>query len=536
MPANFICPVCGTPQDSAEAKPGQPVRCSQCQQLFTPEKAQVPPGAITESPLPRASVAAAAGETANGIQAEPKKAPLPPSPTAEPIERRSIRQASSGSTVLLWVAILGCGGLLVLGCVLGGISFIIFGTLLPLRAARQEAVAREMEKEAAVAREMEKALAEAKDRFKPEDAERMKPIAEKKAEAPKEEKKPPPLMKLPPLPPAIPIEPANLKEKKSYPLPGVVSQIAAGGGGRFLLLHFAGLNKIGLFDASAAEIVHYFPAVADTTIAAGMTKLLTYAPSTGTVTRWDLLTRKQEKALPLKTAGKLTAFCMGSASEGPLLVCTEKDFRFLEIDGLTTIALPDDDEGRPITGLANNLYWAGAPGRVFGRTALLGQPNGVSTVVLEGGRARVHYQHWGTWYVVPGPNGKHIYPGGYGVLTNELKTVPDAVYSATANANAKYLYLPAHHGPFYMHLGVDLDKGGKAADRGVSIYILGAKQPIAVLTDLDNPTYDDMAAVREVGLENCVHLIPRANLLVVLPRSRDRLSLYPVDVQKALQK
>jgi hypothetical protein len=536
MPANFICPACGAAQVSAEAQPGQPVRCSQCQQLFTPESAPVPPGAITESPMPRASVVPAAGATANdGIQAEPKKASLPPSSTEEPTERRSVRKASSGSTVLLWVAILGCGGLLALACIGGGVVFL-GGTWFSLRArvAEEAAVARQMEAEAA--RQMEKAFAEAKDRIKQEDAERMKPIAEKKAEAPEEKKKPPPLMKLPPLPPPIPIEPANLKEKKGYQLPGVVSQIAAGGGGRFLLLHFAGLNKIGLFDASAAEIVHYFPAVADTTIAAGMTKLLTYAPSSGTVTRWDLLTRKQEKALPLKTAGKLTAYCMGSASEGPLLICTEKDFRFLEIDGFTTIAIPDDEAGRPITGLANNLYWAGAPGRVFGRTGVLGQPNGVSTVVLEGGRAKVHYQHWGTWYVVPGPDGKHIYPGGYGVLTNDLKTVPDAVYSATANANAKYLYLPAHHGPFYLHLGVDLDKGGKPADRSVSIYILGAKQPIAVLTDLDNPTYDEMAAVREVGLENCVHLIPRANLLVVLPKSRDRLSLYPVDVQKALQK
>ena len=178
--------------------------------------------------------------------------------------------------------------------------------------------------------------------------------------------------------------------------------------GRFLLLHIASQNKIGLFDANSADIPHYFPVQADTVFTAGMNKLITWSPSAGEVTRWDLLTRQKEISVPLTMPGKVTAFCMGSASDGPLVACTEQQFRLLEIDGFTALDIPDDERGQPIGQLANNNYWAGGAGRVCGRSGRLGMPNGVSTLVLDTERTKLTYQHQATFYVVPGPDGKHI--------------------------------------------------------------------------------------------------------------------------------
>ena len=150
-------------------------------------------------------------------------------------------------------------------------------------------------------------------------------------------------------------------------------------------------------------------------------------------------------------------------------------------------------------------------------------PNGVSTLVLESDRAKLTYQHQASFYVVPGPDGKHIWSGGHGGLTIDVAIAPDVVYSSFANGNATNLYLPAHHGPFYFHM----NPGG-----GVSIYVLGDKQPLAVLRDAGNPTFNDMQNMNGFPMEQLVHLIPQANLLVVVSVSRDSLTLVPVDLKK----
>ena len=70
--------------------------------------------------------------------------------------------------------------------------------------------------------------------------------------------------------------------------------------------------------------------------------------------------------------------------------------------------------------LEGGLYWAGATGRVFGHTGNYGQPNGVKTVVLEGSKVQQYGQHQSTWFVIPGPDDRHVYAGGHGVISNPV--------------------------------------------------------------------------------------------------------------------
>jgi hypothetical protein len=344
----------------------------------------------------------------------------------------------------------------------------------------------------------------------------------------------------------VPITPAPVKGPTTLNLPDTAAGVAVGGGGRFLVFAFPGALKVGVFDVSQAKFTQYIPLKRDDVrVAAGMTRLVLYYPATGDLERWHLLEPRCERQVKLEIEGKVGAFCMGSASDGPLLISAQDgirgDVRFLDLETFARLTPPGIVNG--FGRLDGGGYWAGPSGRIFGHTGNHGMPNGVAALVLSPQGISSASEHWGTWYVVPGPDGKHIYGGGNGVLTDKVKAAPDAVYSG-GSGHADYMFLPAHHGPFYLHMHVQTGlrglahKGVSAGDpeHGVTVYMLGHRKPIAQLANLNNVTYKDMAAVREIGIENTVHLVPWAKLLAVLPASRDRLLLVPFDVEDALAK
>src|SRR5262249_14427898 len=159
-------------------------------------------------------------------------------------------------------------------------------------------------------------------------------------------------------------------------------------------------------------------------------------PATGDLERWNLLKPQCERQAKLEVEGKVGAFCMGSASDGPLLIGAQDNFRgdvrFLDLETFERLTPPGKDGG----GLEGGGYWAGPSGRIFGHTGNHGQPNGVAALVLSSQGISRAYEHWGTWYVMPGPDDKHIYAGGHGVLTDKVKAAPDAVYSGTGSGHA----------------------------------------------------------------------------------------------------
>ena len=70
---------------------------------------------------------------------------------------------------------------------------------------------------------------------------------------------------------------------------------------------------------------------------------------------------------------------------------------------------------------------------------------------------------------------------------------------------------------------------------GVSIYLMGEKQAIHVMRGVKIPRYDDLWKGAHFGVENMVHLIPRGQVLIVLPATLDKLLLYPVDLDQELE-
>jgi hypothetical protein len=363
--------------------------------------------------------------------------------------------------------------------------------------------------------------------------------------APRKEPEPPPAarLELPPLPAPLEISPPAVKAETPYKLPEAARALRVGGGGRFLILHLPEARKFGVFDVNEAKIVRYIPAAEDEVLfAAGMTKLLVFLPGARLIQRYNLLTGEREQIGKLDLPdGKIEAFCLGYASAGPLLVSVANHgAQLFEIEKFRPITLPADNrpgrEGGPRP-LEGGLYWAGATGRVFGHTGNYGMPNGVKTLVLDSG-VEEYGEHQGTWFVVPGPDDRHVYAGGHGVVSNQVKRVDDVPFSMGPGSGfASHLYLPAAHGPYYLHAQTieDFGRGDKTPVGTVRIYMFGSKEPIATYSNTAVAKYG-WDGLRGFGIENSIHLIPRAKLLVIVPGSRDELRLYPADLDAALDK
>ena len=346
-------------------------------------------------------------------------------------------------------------------------------------------------------------------------------------------------LELPPLPDPLEITPAPIKAETPVTLPEPARALRVGGGGRFLILHFPKARNFGIFDANTAKVVRYIPAAEDDVFfAGGMTKLMVYLPGAKVLQRFNLLTGEREKVGPLDVAeGKIEAFCMGHASAGPLLLgVAGQGPQLLDPETFKPITIPTTPGGgRP---LDDGNYWAGASGRIFGHTGNWGQPNGVRTVILEESGVRKYGEHKGTWFVMPGPDDRHVYAGGHGVVTDQVRPVSNVPYSMGPNSGfASHLYLPAHHGPYYLHAMTIEDFGGtdKTPIGTIRLYVLGSKEPILTLPKTAVCKYG-WEGLRGFGIEHSLHLIPKAKLLVIVPESRAELRLYPVDMQAALDK
>lgn len=514
MRIRTTCPSCKAAFEVAENLAGKKVRCSRCQ-------------GVLEVPYPDCILDEAV-QAEPGLVSQPSPAGAGPGPGP--------KKSSAG----MWIAA-GCAGLALLFVGCGGALAVAFLLLKPARQPDADVVFRNPPPPR-----------DRPDPWQPPppDVQPPDPIGKPK-DKPRRDKNPPPpkpetRLELPPLPAALEIKPAPVKEETSYKLPESASRLRVGGGGRFLILLLPTARKLAVFDVNEAKIVRYI-AVPDEEVqfAAGMTKLLVYAPQAKTMTRFNLLDGAQEHSAAVDLPdGKFEGFCMGHASAGPLLVSVNAkatgiprtNVRLLDIETFKEVEVPPRDRGR--VGLEGGYYWAGATGRVLGHTGNYGQPNGVKTVLFENGKVQHHGEHAGTWFVVPGPDDRHVYAGGHGVLSERVTKLNDVAFSMPGSSGfASHLYLPAHHGPFYLHAMTIQDFGGrdKTPMGTIRLFMLGDKEPITTYASTPVCKYG-WEELRGFGIEHSLHLIPQAKLLVVVPGPRNELRLYPCDLDAVLDK
>jgi hypothetical protein len=104
-------------------------------------------------------------------------------------------------------------------------------------------------------------------------------------------------------------------------LEGNVSDVIAGGGGRYLLLVLKDVRKLAVFDVNVPGVVKTIPLASEKVlVAAGARKFVIAFPEESLLQRWDFETLASEGGFrPSPIKGELKALAMGSGSDGPIL-------------------------------------------------------------------------------------------------------------------------------------------------------------------------------------------------------------------------
>jgi hypothetical protein len=352
---------------------------------------------------------------------------------------------------------------------------------------------------------------------------------------------------------------ASPPEKVVRKLPGTITDVVAGGGGRYLFLVLKDIKKLAVFDANVANMARYLPLASDEVlVAAGSEKLVLVYPDQRLLQRWQLGTFEKELTKPLPFEGVIKAVALGSNSTGPMLVhwavgsgaLDRAPISFLDISTLSAITdlKAGNGAGQPGgTGTNSEVFvahyssyrdlthWrASADGRVFGAWCTSHTPSGLFLLTLQGKTVRMSYEHESAGYVIPGPDCRMVYTGSGGLFTDQLKAVqrsrPD-----------RWPLLPSSDPNYYISVGVPpVDSVGPRRVGGArcGIYIVGNGTPIFVTDPLDEmgAVAREQWATTDLTFDKRYHFLPPSKMLVTIPTSNDQVVVRQLDIMESLRK
>lgn len=319
-------------------------------------------------------------------------------------------------------------------------------------------------------------------------------------------------------------------------LPAAAREIVEGGGGRYLLLRLGVLHKIAVFDAAVCKITGYVPIEDDNELyAAGAKWLLCIMPTRHVISRWSLstLTREFETALPpdLQPGGA----AMGSASDGPLVLADAESPKFIDPVSLRLIDVKLDHldlwEQR---GRWPQRERAAADGSMFCQTE--GQ-NALVFFNIRGMTATTTYEIFNGEFKVcrPSPDGRLILTDAGIASADGFKDFDSDQFrnlSSVPSCDSQYFLTVLYRNRFNPVGDVTPD-----SKTTFSLYC-GIDQPVLFqLPEL--PELSGMRWPRMGGgmpLEQRIHLISRAKLLITFSESDDELVVRPFDPVAVMKK
>ena len=335
----------------------------------------------------------------------------------------------------------------------------------------------------------------------------------------------------------IPITPAKLgQDHETRQLPSSVEQLCVGGGGRYLFLHLPKQRQIAVFDFSEAKIVKYIPAGEDSVkFAAGMNHLVVALPNANALQSYNLKTFERDKTVPSPLKAQVNGVLLGSGSNGPVVLQSKP-----ENVGTAEGALLDPRTLQPIKVDGTNALVHGGFSRSYrtvwrvsgdGRMFARYQPN-----LSPMGHTIYHLTRRVKQHSVDSIDGHHA--GSEAAMSTPL-----AAYSPARQAGGQAGFLfqrpllryPAAEGSFYVNIDVEVSPRRENKSK-LEICVPGDARPIAVLSQVEVPTGINTWDREPFSNDLRFHFVPSAKLLVVLPKTNDRLELYKVDIDQILQK
>ena len=361
-------------------------------------------------------------------------------------------------------------------------------------------------------------------------------------------------------------------------LDSALSDVAVGGGGRYLILLFREARKLAIFDVNTADIVKTIPlSSANVLVAAGATTLIIALPDEKLIQRWNLETLQRDggsRAWPID--GPLKALGLGNDSDGPVLAfwtieapqygLQRRGFSVIDIDSLKVLKsgviastgcrcslsasggtfmlyANSDNPGLQDTPLHIRASAGGSLFTIWDTTQI---PSGFLTITARRKALYAIYKSDVAGYLAAGPDGRTVYTGLVGRLDCDGNPIDHAVKPAPAvpavrtipsSDPAFYLQIDGLHvyDPWPASANKEVTASVHSASDGSRLFVVNGLDEMAQPAASDrNP--EGFFIKHDFSVDKRFHWVPAANLLITIPFSNDRLVLRRLDFNEALER
>jgi len=332
-------------------------------------------------------------------------------------------------------------------------------------------------------------------------------------------------------------EPTKLPEIKETPLakdfveyllPGKLERVAMGGGGRYFIAHIPSRKSLAIFDVNQGKITKQLRLPTNQiSFAAGADKLVLLIHGQRLIQRYDLETLKLELTMPVNISGQPSGVTMGCAANGPLLIKADTISQFLDLHSLQKhkrkiISRFPLDTYSEVRCSANGLVfvqWDPSSNPVGLGIVAFDEGDMVSRDLRSGGPQESLFllKNYGgggaSGAVLPGADGKYCYGQRAAWETKNRRA---------GGIDVGGPVFPEVNGKLFV----------KDDKKEFSFYSQGSKEKIVSLPMPEILKTTRIAATSRHGWkQEGRYFISQANLMILVPDSRDKLFLIRANVQ-----
>lgn len=305
----------------------------------------------------------------------------------------------------------------------------------------------------------------------------------------------------------------------TYPLPAPVEKVVVAGGGKYLLLHFPTISKLGLFNVELGKITHAITLRGNPKIAAGAEHAVVLSEKNGMIARLRLSDLKLDARGQLPNWNNIVDMTMGSASAGPIFLVEKHDSQFVpQLVDMYTLA-------RIKTKTKANFaadWTQAAPIRASADGTILSVSGNPARVIGGGTQLREHKQ-FGINVLLPNALADAVFTD-QGVYDRKLKRIESIAQSKPAT--------PAATGPFYLTVGVTSPSAEAEPTGAVALHTIPQGNRLVEFNDLKvatNPTNFNSGKLR---LDERLVFHSQSGTIVVVDPANDKLHIKRIDMAK----
>jgi hypothetical protein len=321
-------------------------------------------------------------------------------------------------------------------------------------------------------------------------------------------------------------------EPRTIRLPAVADHVLAAGAGRYLVVQFSRLMKLGIYDVAQDKFTGYIPLPSsEVAVACGLHHVVVVATDKKVVQRYGIDPPRKELTVSLDVPQPIEGVVMGHASEGPILVTTSGAPRLVSLQTLRPLGLSLDgraDWSGRVVGAAS------ADGQTFAGWARGVSPSGVRRLQIEGNRLVGRYDHTSAGHVVPSWDGTYLF-GSQVIYDSVLQPVGGERFRGN-------VMIPALHPAYFLAIPMPDRFGtrGRTAPAGPSIYTVADRTKLLDLDPLSELQPEGRSTsfgyVEDLPMSERIFLAPQHGRLVTLARPRDSLVARKFDIIAAMDR